>query len=219
MPDTTHDTSRALETLRASFDRACDALGLSTEGRAAIFDDLRARLGEPHRHYHDAHHVAACVTMAEAHASHAPHPHDVVLALLFHDAIYDPRANDNEARSAELADAALTTLGATKETRARVRGLVMATAGHEAGVDRDAQLVLAADLAILGSDETTFALFETQIREEYAFVPDDAYRAGRARVLASFVLRPRIYAVPAIGDAREARARTNLERAIARLTT
>lgn len=212
-----HDAEDPSVVLRDAFDRACDGIGARIDARTAILDDLLARLAEPHRRYHDAHHVAACVTMAHAHAAHARHAHDVTLALLFHDAIYDPRAHDNEARSADLAERALGALEASEETRARVRHLVMATAGHDARFDRDAELVLDCDLAILGADPETFSRFEAQIREEYTFVPDDAYRVGRARVLASFAVRTSIYAVPAIAREREARARVNLRDAIAGL--
>ncbi len=214
MRETREDETK---TIREGFERACDALSLGREGRAAIVDGLLARFDEPRRHYHDARHMAACVSMAAAHRAHAPHPNEVVLALLFHDAIYDPQARDNEARSATLADDALSSLGAGDAIRARIVRLVMATAGHEAAGDADAELVLACDLAILGADEATFDAFERDIRAEYAFVPDDAYRAGRSRVLLSFLERATLYGVPAIAAEREDRARANLQAALSRL--
>lgn len=208
------DDERAV---RACFETTCEALSLSREGREAIVRDLLSRYAEAHRRYHDTRHVAACVSMAEGHRAHASHPDEVVLALLFHDAIYDPRAHDNEPASAALAGRSLASLGASGASIDRVRRLVLATAGHEAHGDADAELVLACDLAVLGADAATFDAFERDIRAEYAFVPEDAYRAGRARVLAGFLERPTLYAVPAIAVEREARARENLRGALARL--
>jgi hypothetical protein len=48
------------------------------------------------------------------------------------------------------------------------------------------------------------------VRSEHAFVEEAAYRVGRARVLAAFLAKDRIYAVPAIAAQREARARAHL---------
>ena len=73
------------------------------------------------------------------------------------------------------------------------------------------------DLAILGAPEIRFDEFDQQVRAEYAHVPDDEYRPARQRVLATFLHRPCIYSTPRLRTALEARARANLERALARL--
>jgi predicted metal-dependent HD superfamily phosphohydrolase len=217
MHETTTTEGADAALLRAAFARAADALGLDGAGRQAVLDDLLARLSEAHRHYHDVRHVAACVTLAEAHRDHASHFPEVIVALLFHDAIYEPALRDNEARSAALARAGLEQLGARTEVVERVERLVLATRGHDAAGDPDAELVLACDLSILGADEPDRAAFERGVRAEYAFVDDTAYRAGRARVLEAFLAKERIYAVPAIFAAREARARAHLAATIAAL--
>ena len=49
----------------------------------------------------------------------------------------------------------------------------------------------------------------------YAHVEEAAFRAGRRRVLAGFLERPRIDVTPVFHDALEARARENLQRGIA----
>jgi predicted metal-dependent HD superfamily phosphohydrolase len=196
--------------LRAAFARAADTLGLTRAGREEVLDDLLARLCEPHRHYHGVAHIAACVRLAEAHRGHAAHFAEVIVALLFHDAIYVPSMPDNEARSAALAREGLTRLGARAGVIERVERLVLATRGHEAAGDPDAELVLACDLSVLGADDADRAAFERGVRAEYAFVEEATYRAGRARVLEAFLAKDRIYAVPAIAAQREARARAHL---------
>ncbi|MDB5813822.1 MAG: hypothetical protein JWN23_939 [Rhodocyclales bacterium] len=68
-----------------------------------LIDELRRRYAEPHRHYHTQQHIDAL--LAELHITPVPvHKHEVVeAAIWYHDAIYDTRKHDNEARSAELA--------------------------------------------------------------------------------------------------------------------
>jgi predicted metal-dependent HD superfamily phosphohydrolase len=75
------------------------------------------------------------------------------------------------------------------------------------------------DLTILGAGPDDFERFEQQIRREYAHVADIAYRQGRSRVLQTFLSRPQLYNTSAIGELLESRARINLERRIATLSS
>jgi predicted metal-dependent HD superfamily phosphohydrolase len=76
--------------------------------------------------------------------------------------------------------------------------------------------VLDIDLAILAADPAEFDEYERAIRAEYAWVPDENYRAARAKILQSFLDRERIYRTAPFAG-REARARANIERALSRL--
>jgi predicted metal-dependent HD superfamily phosphohydrolase len=81
----------------------------------------------------------------------------------------------------------------------------------------DASLLVDIDLGILGAAPARFDEYETQVRFEYSWVPEDGFRSGRIRVLRSFLERPNIYATPRVRAEREARARENLTRSIAQL--
>ncbi len=179
----------------------------------AIPDAVRARLvaryGEPHRHYHTWSHVLACLDARERIAPFAPIEVDV--ALWFHDVIYDPRAHDNEERSAALM---LEELGDSAKPAVP---LVLATKHSAVPDTEEARIVVDADLSILGADVETFDTYEQAVRQEYAFVPDDAFRAGRAHVLRSFLDRPTIFSTPAGRDLWEGHARENLTRSLAAL--
>lgn len=198
--------------LRASWDDAWRGLGMAP--LATLLDVLLACYAEPHRAYHTRQHLAECVDELERVATLAERPAEVRLALWFHDAIYDPRAHDNELRSARLASAALRVAGADAATADRVHDLVLATTHAAPPVGRDAQLVVDVDLAILGAPEPRFAEYERQIRAEYAWVPEPAFRERRARVLRAFLDRPSIYSTAAFATRLEARARANLTRSL-----
>jgi predicted metal-dependent HD superfamily phosphohydrolase len=184
-------------------------------------EQLLARWREPHRVYHTADHLADVLRrVVELGAAHRPR--DVALAELaawWHDAVYEPTAPDNEARSADLATTALTGLGVEAGTVAEVDRLVRLTATHDADpADRAAALLCDADLAILASDPDRYAAYAGAVRQEYAAVPDTAFRAGRAAVLAGLLARERLFATAA-GHARfERAARRNLAAEIAALT-
>jgi predicted metal-dependent HD superfamily phosphohydrolase/dephospho-CoA kinase len=189
----------------------------ATEDSAAAFAALCVRYAEPHRAYHTLAHVAACLDALDDAAPSAAHGELVELAIYYHDAVYDPRAADNEARSAALASTQLRALGVPAGAARRVHELVLATRTHEA-TDSLAALVVDADLSILGAGADDFAAFEQAIRREYAFVPGLLYRRRRRRVLERFLARPAIYRTDAFSCRYEARARVNLAAAIARLS-
>ena len=140
-------------------------------------------------------------------------------AALWHDAVYDPKASDNEERSAELCAEHLREAGASEETIARAVALFLATKKHvPPDGEPDVLALLDADLWILGATERAYDRYARLIRREYAHVEEGAYRAGRTAVLERFLARERLYFRDAPeARAREARARENLRREIAQL--
>jgi len=190
-----------------------------TAGDPALRDALLQRYSEPHRHYHTLEHLDACLRHCVLLCPLAEHPHEITLALWFHDAIYDIGAPDNELRSADWARAALLDAGADPQLAARVHDLVMATRHDAAPRSRDQEILLDADLAILGAPPAVFDAYERQIHAEYHAVPMASRRVTRRRILQGFLDRPRIYHTPLFLQQREAQARANLARSIAALST
>jgi predicted metal-dependent HD superfamily phosphohydrolase len=181
---------------------------------------LIGRWTEPQRHYHDVSHLASVLEVIDRFAHLIPHPDRVRLAAWLHDAVYDPRAlgDANERDSAEFAAVMLQGLGAPDEVAAEVARLVSLTAGHATeDDDPDGELLCDADLSILAAGEDRYAAYTEAIRREYAHVPDDAFRAGRSRVLTELLKLPSIYRLAPIHDEWEARARANLTAELERL--
>ena len=59
-----------------------------------------------------------------------------------------------------------------------------------------------------------FDEYEGQIRQEFSWVPDAAYRSARARILAQFLDRPVLYHTAHFRDRLENQARANLSRSL-----
>ena len=187
----------------------------------AAAGDLLVRWSEPWRRYHDETHLTAVLDVVDWYASLAPHPDRVRVAAWLHDAVYDPRAaaGANERDSAVLASELLTALGVPAAVATDVAMLVALTDGHAAADgDPDGALLCDADLAILAADPDRYAAYAAAVREEYAHVPDDAFRAGRARILRALLDLPSIYRLRPLRHAWEARARANLTSELASLT-
>jgi predicted metal-dependent HD superfamily phosphohydrolase len=179
-------------------------------GADALGQDLLNRWSEPHRHYHTLDHLAAVLAVIDRYADLAADPDAVRLAAWFHDAVYDPRAADNEERSAELAERHL---GDPEVAR-----MVRLTAGHQvAPGDLNGALLADADLAILAAGPAAYDRYAAAVRREYGHVPEDAFRAGRARVLESLVALPELYRIVPPRATWDSLARANLARELAEL--
>jgi predicted metal-dependent HD superfamily phosphohydrolase len=184
-----------------------------------VTPSLEARYAEPHRRYHTRGHIEACLDLL-AQWPEIPERERRLLtwAIWWHDAIYDPKASDNEARSAELARRELPHLGAGPDEVEEVARLVLLTAGHAVPEDdRLGAVLISIDLAILATPPPVYEAYARAIRAEYAHVPEDAWRAGRTAVLQRFLDASVIFPHPGFRDAHEAQARANLAREIEQL--
>lgn len=144
-----------------------------------VFDVLVAAYSAKERYYHNLEHLTEMFRVTSRLALDVSDMSALQLAIWFHDAVYDPRAKDNEARSAELAVDLLGPIGVPASTIERVVRLVQATAhlnGNDFPADRDTAILLDADLAILGSAENRYARYADEIRKEYSWVPEQDYR-------------------------------------------
>lgn len=176
------------------------------------FEKVREHYVGSARFYHTLDHVQNVLQTVESLGSSTRNLNAVKLAGWVHDVIYDSRASDNEERSADYAERLCEQLS-IPEGRL-VASLIRKTKTHEAGNDADAQVLIDADLAILGASEPAYRIYAEQIRQEYAWVPEPAYRTGRRRFLQDFLDKPRIYHFL---NHLEAAARRNIADEIAQL--
>lgn len=202
-------------------------------------DALLVRYAEPHRHYHTATHIMFVLRHLHemARASTRNISPAVVAAALYHDAIYDPMVDTNEALSAVLAERDLAEIGWPAERCESVAAMIIATAGHladptegrypldpsladhvDVGEATDTAMLLDADLAILGAEPTAYQAYVNGVRSEYAHVVDGQWRAGRALVLQRFLGRPRLFITDYMYANAEHRARANIEAELAALS-
>ena len=175
-----------------------------------LHGDVLGRYAEPHRHYHTAQHLAECFEKVGAIISLAEHPAEVHVALWFHDAIYDTGRHDNEERSAAWARSAAQELGAAPDSAQRIHDLIMLTRHAAEPVGVDGQVLVDADLSILGAPPARFQEYEAQVRREYEWVAEAVFRSTRARILKEFLNRRHLYCTAHFRERYEGQARRNL---------
>ena len=197
--------------------RLTHVLGGSPQA-ARVAQDLLDRYREPHRAYHDERHLSEVLHALDL-LDVPGEPGPVRWAACWHDAVYEPRAADNEELSAALAAQALPRLGAAPAPVAEVVRLVRLTATHAPRPGDDAGALLCdADLAVLAAAPERYAGYAAGVRAEYAHLDDGAFRAGRAALLRTFLGRQRLYATASGRRRWEDAARRNLAAELRRLS-
>ncbi|MEU5161300.1 hypothetical protein AB0G74_17060 [Streptomyces sp. NPDC020875] len=181
-------------------------------------EELLARWAEPQRRYHGTDHLVAVLDRIDLVAGYAADPDLVRLAAWFHDAVYRPDRSENEERSARLAERALPDAGLDRRATAEVARLVRLTITHAPGPgDTNGAALCDADLGILAAPEAEYRAYAAAVREEYAFVPDNAFRRGRSEVLRQLLELPRLFHTPYGAREWESAARANMTAELARL--
>ncbi|PNH01912.1 hypothetical protein TSOC_012152 [Tetrabaena socialis] len=233
-----------LEALHQHHTTLCTASGLSARDEESWELLLRA-YSEPHRHYHALSHLhAMLVWLAEAEREGGCMPRNraaLLWATVYHDAVYDPAAHDNEQRSADLARQHLHRMGLTRLAE-YVAALVLATQRHQlptvapatptvaqappsqpvaaAGLDALVAEPEKRDLSVLGASPQLYTQYADGVRREYCPVvcSEEEFRVGRSRVLESFLERPTLFFTPYARGRLEAAARANLAMELRELT-
>jgi predicted metal-dependent HD superfamily phosphohydrolase len=208
-------TDADLNWLRSEWTQLSSSLGVAPEASQQAFDELVEHYFSPGRYYHTLAHIQHVLRTIHSLKDEARDLPAVLLAAWYHDVIYDSKAKDNEEKSAACAVETLRRLAIEEDRIRRVEELILMTKTHEAPADdRDAAVLLDADLAILGAAPAAYDEYGGAIRREYTWVPEESYRAGRNAVLKKFIQRRRIFGTDRMNRDCENNGRRNLQREI-----
>ena len=188
---------------------------------------IEAAYATPPRAYHDFGHVREVLRHVDevAQGPGWAQPDEVRLAVLYHDAIYEPGRKDNELRSAQFAVSDIARwLPEGGIDAMRVSELIELTARHgsfapqdfgKTALADDTRHFLDCDMAILGAEPAVFDAYDRAIAAEYrGHVPDWLFRINRRRFLKALLSKPRIFLSGFFHERYDAQARANLRRAI-----
>jgi len=215
--------ARDKEHLGKRFVALCERTGAQGNPRE-IFEEIFARWTESDRAYHNIPHLKMCLSELDLVRDKLEDPDATELALVMHDAIHNEHRQDqslhgdDEAESAELSEFLITQrLMLPQDFADRVSSRILATKHKEIPEGEDERYTADIDLAIFGRSERLYQIYEERVRKEYGWVPIEAFKAGRGRVLANFLNRPIIYHTEFFRARYEKSARKNVNRAIQNL--
>jgi predicted metal-dependent HD superfamily phosphohydrolase len=188
----------------------------------AIHNALRMRYAEAHRIVHGWAHVEMLLRLLEWQQARVFNLQAAELAILFHDAVFEPLADDNQARSARLMRGMIHDEVAPVTLEA-AGAIILALGQHRVAQDAvdpllgDTLTVLDCHAALLAVEPETFAALEQGLRDEHAMLPDADYAARRRGTLERLLARPAIFETAPFGERFETRARANLADRLTRL--
>jgi predicted metal-dependent HD superfamily phosphohydrolase len=188
------------------------SFGVEQVAAEKTFTQLVTAYSTPGRYYHTLEHIYHVLNTIQTLQNQAQDLPAVQFAAWFHDVIYNPQAQDNEEKSAIYASEILKSLTIPSYIITKVSTLILHTKHHQAASDDcDTQVLLDADLAILGTNPSRYHQYALAIRQEYAWLPDAIYLAARNKVLQQFLQRHRIYFTDLMFANFESSARHNLK--------
>lgn len=144
-----------------------------------INPSLIDRYDEPHRFYHNWNHIHEMLNCAVASNIMSD---ELLVAIVFHDIVYNPMMFNNEEESALL----FLNSGYTgdQKSRGRIKNAILDTKSHKPDGTLSVQLCML-DLQILNSNLSELIKFENKIFKEYQFVDYKKYKDARIKVLRS----------------------------------
>jgi len=204
------DTSRLTDyaSFRALWQRNLQSA--AEDNSADIHAKLIQAYDEPGRFYHTLHHIQCCLGLFEDAKHVAQHADALALAIWFHDAIYEPGANDNEQRSAdwfiEQTDGVF-----EQSLRDRVYAHIMATL-HAGDVfeNEDTRLMVDIDLASFGMPWPIFLRDSENVRKELPYLSDAEFYPKQCAFSRSLLDKERFFQSDYFYQHYESQARENI---------
>jgi predicted metal-dependent HD superfamily phosphohydrolase len=175
-----------------------------------LWIEIETSYAHKSRHYHTLTHLQHMLQLLATLKSEVADWNALLFALYYHDIVYNPLKQNNEEKSALLAEKRLQSLAVPAAQIAKCCQHILATKRHALNADADTNLFTDADLSILGQPREVYALYTQQIRKEYAIYPDIIYRPGRKKVVTHCLDMNRIFKTNILYDRLEETARKNL---------
>jgi len=208
-----------------------------TEGRNFLLGDFICRIigtrrylitrakgwhMDPPRHYHTFDHAldVAAEVMLAGYDVFIEHPREMLLAALFHDAVYIAGAKDNEEKSARVALDEIEVLEIKDIDTERVAKLINNTSKHftDVNLSDEEAIFMDADIHSFAAPWEIFVSTQENVAKEfYADDTEDAIRQAKLNQIKflSFVLElPHIFYSKRGRRVHEATTRENIERFI-----
>ena len=233
-------TDDQMKYLRTKWDRACNVLwdthkvlepSYHQRRNKAFnnwFDRLVCKYSEKQRKYHTLIHLLEMFqyldltfnSMNEICDEKEEYYHALVMAIFFHDAVYDPRSNSNEDDSAILylnfvADVCSEQNGVLHD---RISKYIIATKHHiipdSFSNDIYLKLFLDIDMSVLAKTSDAYWAYSSSIRQEYLHVNHDVYCSKRSEILTNFLSVGFIFHTDLMRRTFEGDARKNLNEEI-----
>jgi predicted metal-dependent HD superfamily phosphohydrolase len=222
LPDTlsiqTHE--RIVSAINERWEFALDSLGIPKQSGRLVFAQTLSCYTQPWRHYHNLEHLSQLFVFLKKINLDAYNDPAIILGVLFHDAVYDPLAKNNEEESAKLCRKQLTSLNIPEEVISKAELLIAYSKNHLlANANNTEGAFLDADLGILAQPREEFMKYARMISAEYSSYPTQNYINGRSKFLFNMLKADNIFRTPPFASQLNEIARQNMQHEMLLLAT
>jgi pantetheine-phosphate adenylyltransferase/dephospho-CoA kinase len=174
---------------------------------------------ESDRFYHNIKHIGTMIWDFKSVVHLADNPDTIECAIWLHDLYNDTKIPDSEnvTSSGIAARQLLHKLGLPEDFVIAVQDLIGVTTHSGYIATRDQEIMVDLDLVILAAFPRVFDLYESNIRKEYAWVPEDLFCQGRIGVLKKIMSKDSVFHTNFFRERYASRATENLERSLEKL--
>ena len=177
---------------------------------AQLWSEINKHYSNKHRHYHNLSHLDHLLQQLIEVKNDVADWDTILFSLYYHDIIYKPLSKDNEENSAKFAVKILRSISYPAAQTLKCEHQILSTKTHVKDADNDTNLLLDADLSILGEPKPIYECYCKNVRREYAIVPELLYKRGRVKVLQQFLAMESIFKTMHFINKYEEQARKNI---------
>lgn len=177
-----------------------------------LWQEIEKNYSNKKRHYHNLSHLENLFIELEVVKQEIKNWDGILFTLFYHDVVYNVLKQNNEEKSAALAQKRMQELGMDIGMIESCTQQILATKSHTLSNDTDCNYFTDADLSVFGKDWETYKTYFNNIRKEYSIYPDFIYNSGRKKVLQHFLSMKKIYKTNHFFSKYEETARENLRR-------
>lgn len=189
--------------------RCCNAASTAEP----IYEKLAASYAEPHRRYHTGDHIDHCLRQLDLGRDEIKDADAIEMALWFHDVEYDPKASDNESRSA-----ARFSLFArdvmSPELEQQIHRLILITIHSNPPASLDEKQIVDIDLSSFGLPWDEFFKDSQNVRAEFTHLSQEVFAERNCKFLQSLLDRPTIFSTEFYRNRYESISRENIRKQI-----
>ena len=183
---------------------------------AKLWEEVVSNYSGKDRHYHTMEHLQNFYNQLQKCKKLTTDDDALIVAMVYHDVIYNSIDHKDEERSADLAVERLKSINYPEEKIAKCKALILATKAHALSPDSDINYFNDADMTILGLDKSIYETYVKNVRLEYGNTPQ--FDQGRKRVLQYFLGMDRIFKTDFFYKIYEKSARANIAAEISTLS-
>lgn len=176
-----------------------------------LWEEIEKAYSGKKRYYHNLAHLKYMADKAISYKDCLNDPQTIMFSIFYHDIVYNTIGQDNEQKSADIAEDRLASLGVPGDKISRCKNQIMATKDHHDSPDNDTNYLVDFDLAILGDNPENYKDYTKKIRSECSIYPNFLYKKGRKKVLQQFLNKDRIFKTDIFCENYEKQARENLK--------